>query len=100
MHPRKRLKRLSKNYLIRKQTEKKNFFTQILSQKKLVQKNKNQSKDTEYIKKVPLHPHERLKQKKRIKQKPEIQYVKPVPQHSRDRLSRRLKNKPANIICD
>ena len=26
--------------------------------------------------------------------------MKTVPQHPRDRLSRRIKNKPANIICD
>ena len=63
-------------------------------------KNKSQSKDIEYIKNVPLHPRERLKCKKRIKQESEIQYVKTVPQHPRDQLSRRLKNKPANTICD
>ena len=99
LHPRERLKRLSKNYLIRNQIDKKKF-PQILPQKKLIQKNKNQSKDIEYIKKVPLHRCEHLKCKKRIKQELEIQYVKTVPQHPRDRLSRRLKNKPANIICD
>ena len=99
MHPRERLKRLSKNYLIRNQIDKK-IFPQILPQKKLIQKNKNQRKDIEYIKKVPLHRRERLKCKKRIKQEPEIQYVKTVPQHPRDRLTRRLKNKSANIICD
>ena len=43
---------------------------------------------------------EHLKCKKKIKHEPEIQYVKTVPQHSRDQLSRRLKKKPANIICD
>ena len=79
---------------------KKNNFPQILPQKKLILKNKNQSKGIEYIKKVPLHPRECLKRKKRIKQELEIQYVKTVPQHPRDRLSRRLKNKPENIICD
>ena len=51
-------------------------------------------------KKVRLHLPERLKCEKRIKQEPEIKYVKTVPQHPQDRLSRRLKNKPANIICD
>ena len=81
------------------QTDKK-FFPQILPQKKLIQKNKNQGKDIEYIENLLLHPHERLKCKKRIKQEPKIQYVKTVPQHPQDRLSRRLKNKPANIICD
>ena len=48
LSPRERLKRLSENYLIRNQTDKKNFL-QILPQKKLIQKNKNQSKDIEYI---------------------------------------------------
>ena len=76
------------------------FFPHILPQEGLTQKNKNQSKDIEYTKKVPLHPRERLKRKKRIKQEPEIQYVKTVLQHPRDRFSRRLKTKPANIICD
>ena len=79
---------------------KKNNFPQILPQKRLIQKNKNHIKDIEHIKKVPLHPHEHLKRKKRIKQDLEIQYVKTVLQHSRDQLSRRLKNKPANVICD
>ena len=64
MHPRQRLKRLSKNNLIRNQTDKKNNIPQIFPQKKLIQKTKNQSKDIEYIKKVPLHPRERLKCKK------------------------------------
>ena len=81
--------RFSKNSLIRNQTDKKINFPQILPQKKLIQKNKNQSKDIEYIKKVPLHPRERLKCKKRIKQEPEIRYVKTVRQHPRYRLSRR-----------
>ena len=49
---------------------------------------------------VPLHPPERLKCKKRIKQEPEIQYVEIVLQYPRDQLRGRLKNKPANIICD
>ena len=49
LHPRQRLKRLSKNNLIRNQTDKKNNFPQIFPQKKLIQKNKNQSKDIEYI---------------------------------------------------
>ena len=49
LHPRERLKRLSKNNLIRNQTDKKNNIPQILPPKKLMQKNKNQSKDTEYI---------------------------------------------------
>ena len=62
--PSERLKRLSKNNLIRNQTDKKNHFPQILSKKKLIQKNKNQSKGIEYIKKVPLHPRKRLKHKK------------------------------------
>ena len=44
LNPRDRLKRLSKNQLIRNQTDKKNY-AQILPQKKLIQKNKNQSKD-------------------------------------------------------
>ena len=37
--------RFSKNSLIRNQTDKKINFPQILPQKKLIQKNKNQSKD-------------------------------------------------------
>ena len=64
-----------------------------------MQKNKNQSKGIEYIKKVPLHPRERLKRKK-IKQEPEIHYIKAVLQDPRDRLRRRLKNKPAIVIYD
>ena len=71
----------------------------ITSKKANTKKNTKQSKNFEYIKKVPVHPRERLKRKKRIKQEPEIQYVKTVPQHPRDQLSRRLKNKPANITC-
>ena len=35
-----------------------------------------------------------------VPQEPEIQYIKTVTQHSRDRLSRRLKTRPAIIICD
>ena len=35
LHPRERLKHLSKNYLIRNQTEKRNF-RQIIPQKKLI----------------------------------------------------------------
>ena len=85
LHTRKRLKHLSNNNLIRNQTDKENI-PQILPQKKLIQKNKkilmqknkNQSKDIEYINKVPLHPRERLKRKKIIKQEPEIQYIKTV----------------------
>ena len=69
MHPRERLKRLSKTSY---QTDKKRF-PQILPQKKLIQKNKNESKGIEYIKKVPPHPPEHLKRKKRIKQEPEAQ---------------------------
>ena len=64
-----------------------------------MQKNKNQSKDIEYIKNVPLHPQERLKRKKKTKQEPEVQDIKTLPQHPQDRLNRRLKNRPANIIC-
>ena len=85
--------------MISGQTDGKND-PQILPQKRLIQKNKNQSKDIEYIKKVPLHPRDRLKHQKKIKQESEVQYIKPLLQHPRDRLSRRLKNRPANIICD
>ena len=53
---------------------KKNNFPQILPEKKLILKNKNKSKDIEYITKVSLHPREGLKRKKIIKQEPEIQY--------------------------
>ena len=45
LHHRQKLKCLSKNNLIRNQTDKKNNFPQILPQKKLIQKNENQSKD-------------------------------------------------------
>ena len=38
--------------------------------------------------------------KKIIKQEPEIQDVNTVPQHLQDWLRRRLKYKPAKIICD
>ena len=78
---------------------KKNFSSNIIS-KKLIQENKNQSKDIEFIKKFLLHLRENLERKKRIKQEPEIQYVKTVPQHARDLLKRKLKNKPANIIWE
>ena len=84
MHPQQRPKLLSNNNLIRNQTDKKKNLSQILPQKKLIQKNKNQSKGYEYIKKFPLHPRERLKNKKRIKQEPEILYVKTVLQDLRD----------------
>ena len=40
LHPREKLKCLSKNYSIRNQTDKKNFFPKILPQKKLIQKSK------------------------------------------------------------
>ena len=40
LHPREKLKCLSKNYSIRNQTDKKKFFPKILSQKKLIQKSK------------------------------------------------------------
>ena len=53
---------------------KKNNFPQILPEKKLILKNKNKSKDIEYITKVSLHLREGLKRKKIIKQEPEIQY--------------------------
>ena len=75
LNPRDRLKRLSKNQLIRSQTDQKKY-AQILPQKKLIQENKNQSKDIEYIKNVPLHPRERLKRKKKTKQEPEVQDIK------------------------
>ena len=96
LHPRERIKCLSKNYSIWNQADKKKI-SQILPQKKLLQKNRNQSKDIEYIKK--RFPCEHLKHKKR-KLEPEIHYVKTVPQHPLDQLSRRRKDKPANIICD
>ena len=47
-------------------------FSSNITSKKLIQKNKNQSKDIEYIKKVPLHTREHLKHKTRIKQGPEM----------------------------
>ena len=50
-----------------------------MPQKKLIQKHKNQSKDIEYIKKLPLHRRECIKRKKRIKQEPEMQCIKAVP---------------------
>ena len=40
LHPREKLKCLSKNYSIRNQTDKKKFFPKILPQKKLIQKSK------------------------------------------------------------
>ena len=40
LHPREKLKCLSKNYSIRNQTDQKNFFPKILPQKKLIQKSK------------------------------------------------------------
>ena len=62
-------------------------FTNI-TKKKLIQRSKNQSKEIEYIKKVPLHPRERLKSKNRLKDKPELNYLKTVPSYPRDCLSR------------
>ena len=49
LHSKERLKHLGKNNLIRNQTDKKNKFSQILPQKKLKQKTKNQNKDIKYI---------------------------------------------------
>ena len=40
LHPREKLKCLSKNYSIRNQTDKKKIFPKILPQKKLIQKSK------------------------------------------------------------
>ena len=57
---------------------KKNFYLNIASEK-ANKKHKNQSKDTEYIKKLPLHRRECIKRKKRIKQEPEMQCIKTVP---------------------
>ena len=95
MHPWDRLKRFSKNYLLTNQADK-IYFPQILPLKKLIQKNKN----NEYIKKVLLHPCERLRHKKKMKQEPETQYIKTLPKNTHDWLSRRLENKPANIACN
>ena len=57
------------------------IFTNITKKKKkkLIQRSKNQSTETKYIKKVPLHPCERLKHKNRLKDKPELKYLKTVP---------------------
>ena len=41
-----------------------------------------------------------MKCKNRLKDEPELKYLKIVPFHPRNRLSRRLKNAPANIVCD
>ena len=38
-------------------------------EKKIIQRGKNQSKDIEYIKKVPLHARERLKRKNMLNAK-------------------------------
>ena len=81
-----------------KPSEKK--YLQILPKKKLIQRSKNQSKDIEYIKKVPPYSRERLNCKNRLKDEPVLKYLKTVPSDPRDRLSRRLKNAPANIVCD
>ena len=67
LNSKERLKRLSKNNLIRNQTDKKNKFSQVLPQKKLIQKTKNQNKDIKYIKKLLLHPRQHLKCKRRKK---------------------------------
>ena len=67
------------------QTFREEIFTNITKKnKKLTQRSKNQSKEIEYIKKVLLHPSERLKRKNRLKDEPELKYFKPVPSHSRD----------------
>ena len=81
-----------------KPSEKK--YLQILPKKKLIQRSKNQSKDIEYIKKVPPYSRERLNCKNRLKDEPVLKYLKTVPSDPRDRLSRPLKNAPANIVCD
>ena len=52
------------------------------------------------MKKVPLHPRERLKRKNRLKHEPELNYLKTVPSQPKDHLSRWLKNAPANIVCN
>ena len=75
------------------------IFTNI-TEKKLIQRSKNQSKEIEYIKKVLLHPRERLKCKNRLKDEPKLKYLKTVTSHPRYRLSRRLKNAPANTMCN
>ena len=69
-------------------------------QKKSIERSKNQSIEIDYIKKVSLHPRERLKCKNRLKDETELKYLKTVPSHPRDCLSRRLKNTPANIVCN
>ena len=75
------------------------IFTNI-TQKKLIQRSKNESKEIEYTKKVAHHSRKRLKRKNRLKDEPELKYLKTVPSHPRVCLSRRLKNAPANIVCD
>ena len=75
------------------------IFTNI-TQKKLIQRSKNESKEIEYTKKVAHHSRERLKRKNRLKDEPELKYLKTVPSHPRVCLSRRLKSAPANIVCD
>ena len=69
-------------------------------QKKSIERSKNQRIEIDYIKKVSLHPRERLKCKNRLKDETELKYLKTVPSHPRDCLSRRLKNTPANIVCN
>ena len=71
-----------------------------ITERKLIQRSKDQSKEIEYIKNVPLHPRECLKRKNRLKDEPELKCLKTVPSHPRDRLSRRLKIAPGNIVCD
>ena len=41
-----------------------------------------------------------MKRKNRLKDEPELKYLKTVPSHPRDHISRRLKNAPANTVCD
>ena len=57
--------------------------------------------DFEFIKQVPVHPHDRLawnskKRSKRIKKDGEIEFIKQTPVHPRDRLKRKIKQRPKN----
>ena len=59
-----------------------------ITERKLIQRSKDQRKEIEYIKTVPLHPRECLKRKNRLKGEPELKCLKTVPSYPRDRLSR------------
>ena len=68
--------------------------------KKIAQNKKCKTEDVTFIKKVPLHLHERMKRNRKVKTEittPEDTiFIKQVPVHPRDRLKRKRKIKLEN----